>query len=566
MNPLTIIICIVIFVAFGLFLTGWRPGGKTEEDSPLEWDLAEMPKPWDTNRVAICSFLMSEINGSRKELQLPDDSVVFADGKIRWAGGAMDGVFTQHMQDPKDKDSVQKIFKDLESLILQPTQQKVAAFYKLLLKGNVLSFIDDLLTLIAESENLNVDRVHDFARWIATESPDREPIKVALAILGIFEGEQHKKLFMTFARHDEFTLYAGTALMTSLDDPESTIWECAKMVEGWGRIHLVENLTKTTNPEIKDWLLREGYKNSISYEYLVCACAVTGDLLTALKQDEPDVELLQGAGDIIENLIHGGAAKGIKDYADGVEVTRLYLKHIEAELPDLYQLKIIDVIRDFVESEESEDPDDNWSGLEKVGWAHKVREEIAAACHSILDRPGWKEEVLKALETEDDLEEHEFYTLTSVAQVLDVDVWEYHFKRQKSGKGNEWYYLMQTDDVARIENVIALAEETLPLEKVATGPAEELGLGPGFEAHQALEFIVQDLKRFPGKGWKLIEASLKSSVIRNRNMALKALSEWGPAAWPPEAKPALEQAHSLEPNADVKKSIQKVLDGEGMEK
>lgn len=57
------------------------------------------------------------------------------------------------------------------------------------------------------------------------------------------------------------------------------------------------------------------------------------------------------------------------------------------------------------------------------------------------------------------------------------------------------------------------AEETLPLQEIASGPADSLGLGPEFRHHSALGFVLQDLRRFPGKGWPLIRAGLQSPVV-----------------------------------------------------
>jgi hypothetical protein len=98
------------------------------------------------------------------------------------------------------------------------------------------------------------------------------------------------------------------------------------------------------------------------------------------------------------------------------------------------------------------------------------------------------------------------------------------------GEGDYWYFVMQTDALERIDRVVALAEERLPLEQIATGPADELGLGPKFEHHSALDFVLQDLSRFPGKGWPLVRAALRSPVVRNRNMAVRALAAWGKEA------------------------------------
>jgi hypothetical protein len=99
----------------------------------------------------------------------------------------------------------------------------------------------------------------------------------------------------------------------------------------------------------------------------------------------------------------------------------------------------------------------------------------------------------------------------------------------------------------------------LPLDKIATGPADALGIGLGFEAHQALDYILQELPRFPGQGWELIRAGLQSPVVRNRNFALKALLAWPRDRWPADAHALLQQAESLEPNQGLKERMKEAL-------
>ena len=117
----------------------------------------------------------------------------------------------------------------------------------------------------------------------------------------------------------------------------------------------------------------------------------------------------------------------------------------------------------------------------------------------------------------------------------------------------------------RIGEVVALAEQHIPVDKIATGPGTEMGLGPGYEHHGCLDFVLQELGRFPAYGAKLVEAGLKSSVIRNRNGALRVLSEWGKEQWPQEIEAALQQALSDEPDDDVRGRIQNVIDGKPLD-
>jgi hypothetical protein len=112
---------------------------------------------------------------------------------------------------------------------------------------------------------------------------------------------------------------------------------------------------------------------------------------------------------------------------------------------------------------------------------------------------------------------------------------------------------------------VELARESLPLEAIASGPADSLGMGPEFRPHLALGFIVQDLKRFPGRGWEFVAAALRSPAIPNRNMALGALDAWPRNRWPSNASDTLERAEAEEPREDVKARIGRVRRGEPLD-
>lgn len=120
---------------------------------------------------------------------------------------------------------------------------------------------------------------------------------------------------------------------------------------------------------------------------------------------------------------------------------------------------------------------------------------------------------------------------------------------------------MGTDDPTRIDRVLALAERVLPLDQIASGSAEEMGFGLQWSNHSNLNFILQELRRFPGKGWPLIRAGIRSPVIRNRHMAVPALSPWGKANWPADAEGYLETAIKEEVYDRVRAEMKTLLTG-----
>jgi hypothetical protein len=426
--------------------------------------------------------------------------------------------------------------------------------YNMLVEDKALRSIDLLLQNIRDSSNFPLERLRNLARWLATESPDRGAVKFGIALLGLFVPDDDTDTLVTLGLHEEFTLYAVVALGSTLDasEAEAAWWAIAKRVHGWGRIQIVERLADTQRDDIRFWLLREGYKNTVMHEYLAYSCAVGGNLPGALKAGEIDDALLVGAGEIIQALINGGPAEDIYYYDDGATVVPLYLEAAtKARTRDLKVLVAVGRIRDLVTDDDTE-----WERLEALGWTAEIRQQLTDASERFIALDYWPEVIESAWSTSDD---QVFWTASKAGEVIGLDVWEKRFERQKAGLSEQWYFLMQTDDPGRIQLVIDLLIAQFDLSKIATGPAEEMGFGPGREQYSAIDSVLQDLDRFPGMGWPLIQTGLRSPVIRNRNMAIRALTEWGVGNWPTGTRELLQRAFDDEPYSQTKKQLAEVL-------
>lgn len=535
--------------------------------NPFKWFSGREPTssaefPWDRQPSAYQHIKAHVQPGQNKLLpggeKLPDDEQVAAGSKgLRWGAGAKDGVGTHHMGG-KEPDAASKLLMLVRSYLVSPTVNNKAAVYRFLVEESVVSLIDPFIEALQAQTSVDQPRLYDLAKSLATESPDREPTKFGIAVLGLYGQEQDKAIFRTIGRHEEFTLFCAVALGNA-DNGEQELWQLAKNVQGWGRVHIVERLAKTEDPQIKNWLLREGYKNSVMYEYLAYPCAVAGDLLTAIQQQEVDEELLSGAGEIIQALIAGGPAANMDDYQDGAAVVGHYLDLIERRASTLAHVQVVKTIREFLA-----DAQGDWNSRSNQGWTPEKRAAMSSQCAMIMELSKWRERTLAGLKSDDEME---FYRADQLASDFKIDPWPFHWERlqkQPSAAGR-WFHVMKGCNEGRIADVVSLAESSIPLGKIATGPAAELGLGPGFEAHSCLDFVLQDLGRFPGRGAFLIEAGLRSPVIRNRNVALRALSEWGRANWPATLISLLEVAREREPEIEVRRRFENLLAGRPLE-
>lgn len=538
----------------GLFK--WLGFGTNDASPPT----APPAMPWDA-KPSLYDFVRDHLRADGGGLTdggttLPDEERYSAGETLRWAPGARDGVMSHHAggqgDDPGPTD---KILAAVRDYCVSPTAQNKLAAYQILRDGEPLSLIDPVLSRIRRTDGITPNRLYDLAHSLATESPDRNPVKFGLGFLGIYAAEHHREVLMTLGRHDEFTLYAAVALRNNPDAAaaEGDLWELARSVHGWGRVHTVERLADTQDARIKDWMLRDGFRNSILNEYLAYTCATTGGLLAALSADDVDDDLLLGGGEILAALINGGPAQSIADYDDAPAAVEHYLRHVARRPSALSQLLTVERIRTFLEGFPADDESESSSR-----WTPQTRAALLATCREIAGRPLWTDLVRRDQVATD---EQTFHNAREAAKTLKIDLWPRLIDRLRAApdQAGRWYDAAEVADVSRIDDVIRLARESLPLGQIATGPRIESGMGPAFGPHSCLDYLLQRLKDFPGHGGDLLLIGLRSPVIRNRHLSLNALAAWPRATWPAGTREALEAARAAEPEDKVRAHIAEVM-------
>jgi len=517
-------------------------------------DIAALPAPWAPDAISLRDRIAQAVAsraGDDAPIQLEPDTPHDPD-TIRYADGLRDALFGGG-EDTPSKTNARSLVAALGRLVRRPEAAAFRHFHDLLTDSDVLGVIDEFLPRVRE-QRLPPELVAGVARRVASQSPDLAAVKLAIGLLGACSTDRDLDLVLELGRYEELTLYSAVAVTHMTHEIERPLWVLAQGVVGWGRIQVVRRLTDVRDPEIRAWLLREGYSNAIMVEETAYHCAAEGGLLEALRNDHPDEALLKGAGELIEALIDGGPAEDIDDYADGAEVCALYLGHM-ARRPasDLRAFLHAQAIRRF-----EGDADGPWPERERRGWTAARRLEIRTTASAYLGRPEWLPLAEAGLWQE---AHRDYWPAAAVARALDVDVWPHHFRRQRDLGIDHWWELMQTSSEERVLQVLDLAHERLNLALVGSGPGTTLGLGPAYQDDSAVDFILQDLRRFPGLGWSLIEVGLRARTIRARNMAHRALAAWDRAQWPAEAEARLRTALAKEPDAEVAERIEALIAG-----
>ncbi len=512
--------------------------------------------PW-TDSQSIYDFIAQNIDPqtgkvSQKGQRLPDEERRFAGTHLRYAPGLVDMVIRNGATPEEAYWTAKEVSRQVLEIATTDSAKAKTALYKILVKDQILVLLDQAINDVSSGIRLPAPALHAFAVSLARTAPDRGPVKFAIALLGIFQDPADVDLVRLLSLHGEFSLYGAVTLCDLLPDPESELWSLAKKVNGWGKFHVLQQLKSTTSKEIKDWFLREGYRDLMMDAYLAHELAVHGGLRDALYEPQVDDALLQGAGEIISALLTSGPPDAIQGYTDAADVFLRYLELLDERASKINQYLVVDAILGYLT--------DEWdlNASPANGWTSEGRDRAIVFANQILGRPEWFGMVRRALQASD---EGEFFVAAKAADLLGLETWELHVARlqEKPLDEGRWLAVMAKVDDQRIDQVIDLALKVLPLEQVATGPANELGLGPQYRDHNCLGIIVRDLDRFPGKGWSLIAASLKSPVVRNRNMALKAIEGWMHGSLPDSVREALVEAAKIEPHGDLRVRMQKML-------
>ena len=172
---------------------GKKDGGSKSESPQV--------MPWDRH-PSILEFIRDHTSTDKPGMTeagytLPDEEAVAKDSKIRWAPGAMDGVMTHHMGTGGNEESAGRAVELISTYCSQPTAANKLAVYQHLLTTTIVSVIDPVIQSLQKANGLNQQRLYEVARSFATASPDREPVKFGIAILGLFVRSEDREVFLT---------------------------------------------------------------------------------------------------------------------------------------------------------------------------------------------------------------------------------------------------------------------------------------------------------------------------------------------------------------------------------
>lgn len=264
----------------------------------------------------------------------------------------------------------------------KPSNEHLRHFYNLLVNNSYQDYNAGIQGMIAFNPGLvNFRRMLPLMEWLATQAPDRNAVKFAMAMLGFYKRVLKPDIFLTLGRHDEFSGAAVTGLINTLmdDDADPYLIEIAKHSKGRGRVDAINCLGFTQDPKIKSWLLREGYKSSYATTRTNLICAVAGELKSELERSQPDEAVMAAAAKILYDLVRQGEGPDIVLYDDGAEASVLYLRHLGKRVLTSSDYETVRVLKEFVDNTQHD-----WVALAEKGWSEYRRSEVLTRCRSLL--------------------------------------------------------------------------------------------------------------------------------------------------------------------------------------
>ncbi|MFI2474621.1 hypothetical protein [Nocardia xishanensis] len=458
----------------------------------------------------------------------------------------LDGVQTHHSKAPADPDAATAAVAAITDIVAAPSNSALAALHDQLAECSALALADSLVRALRAAD-LPRDEVRSIARRLTEYGTRRNAVALGIVMLGVTGDERDRELLLTLGTLGDLTLYVAVALGNSQPGRHRAVYELARRVDGWGRIHAVERLARTSDPEIKAWLLRTGFRNGVMNEYLAHLAATTGDLRDALLASAVDDELLDGAAGILAALAaYGGPAADIRHYPDALPVLIRFAELLATSAPTLTRIRSARTITRLLNNPP---PDLDWSSDEITS--------LATQYAALLARTDWAEEVRARLaQPEGDFG---FNNALACADAVGIQAYPQALAHLRLEPKNvyAWQWVSRRTPSHDVAALAELAQELLPLDEIVCGP--ELGRrrrGPGFNEDHIMEIVVSAVGRAaPGTGLPLVRCALSGRPTRLRRTALRTLAEWYDRDLPGQLREWVIAAAAIEPDDELRSEL-----------
>ena len=483
----------------------------------------------ENKNLSIYELIKSSIQSDGSLLEtfsLPQEET----DEIPWADGAMDGVFLYHTA--RNEDSIEP----LKDIIFQISEGKFEEADNNLnnLNFSMVSIKIPLLKWIfQEREKININNLYKFSLFQLITSKNKECIKFSLSVLSLMGVENNAEIMekiKILALSDEFTLYCLNIIEYS-ENANDEIFEIAKKVKGWGRVHSISYL-EATNDEIKDWLLEEGCHNEIDSAYTALTCAKKINLLELLEEENISNKKFNDISYLITALLDEGPASGISSLEHKEILIERYLKKAKYLSSTENDYRAVMMIKEYIKDDK------------------KINNNFIKICDEILTSEKAKNNIKELMKKG---------RAYNIAKYIKIDTDEYALKYLKDNLLKNPYIMNYISKRENVEKLVLSLEKTLSLEKMKGFPTDKINFIN--EEFTTLNVAVRTLENFKGIGENLIICALISPYVNVRHGAVNTLEKWKEKGYvfPNELIENIKNLEKIEVDTDLKEKLENLL-------
>ena len=478
--------------------------------------------------------------------RLPDDFVIQDDGfqgdpRLKMAPGAMDGICVYHMYAGEPDDDGREMIEHAIKAAASGDENAYELFEKLGDRYRAINIIDDFQNCIREhADELDQKQLLGFAfDQLIFGGRTLECVKYGLVITELYGefDDEFKWIFFHLGLYDEFTIFVVFNMMT-WESGNEDIFELAKRVDSWGKIHAVNRLEPSTQ-EIRDWILFEGVDNEGMREYLALTCMEKAGVSERLKGQITKKEF-SAISHILCYLFDEGPVAGISELPDVEETLESYLTHAERMNLGIEDYEAVLEICKYAAGE-AENP----KLQEHANRILHSEQCIACVAEAVIVGDG-----------------------ISLAKELNIPYKEQLLHLMEEDFENKYHWCNELmEDPDYVDAVLEIFREKAPPEKLEQDPRDEFEFGDEYEADRQINFMLQNLDDYPGKGPDYLLRAISAPTIRSRSLAVRTMKAWVSAAKRPlqecypELYTRLKEAYPTEFPKDLKADMEKLLAG-----
>lgn len=436
------------------------------------------------------------------------------EGNIRFAPGALDGVMIFHAGIKTEEKIADKLTeqiiklcgrKAVSNVCKRSIEKKIEDFVN---KSHCLSVVDRVQEKLCQNgEAIDGEKLFDYGYQLAFKSSHIECVKLGIAILGMFDTKDAKlcKMLSDLGAYEELTLYVAVAF-SNWENGNSMLFELAKRVNGWGKIHIVERL-EPVDDEIRTWIFKHGCENCIMDAYLGLLCARNGDYIGVLRKESLKKDELDAACRLFCALTDEGPVEGISVYEYADEAANLLVRHLEKQAETVLHFSLVTELKAWIEENDCVQKD--------------VLIEI---CDSILERESVKKEIRRCI-TEGS--ESDVNRAVNLGDKLGMDNSEIIYEAvKKSPMELSWHINSIKNKSEYVKELVKLYEKLLPLDEMATGATKAIFPKEYVKEFNVMDFVLYVLDGYPGVGEKIVLSAMASPATRGRNSACRVIEAW----------------------------------------